>query len=113
MENNRINQEYPLFVLREELRTQANEVTVRLQRSVGRLTSCDRLPCLEYGEEIEYQRQLAERLFYLQHCRDALEQCIHRKKVVQRYRWRDGSVSVTRFQRIGPARVRVSGFLSP
>lgn len=36
MENNRINQEYPLFVLREELRTQANEVTVRLQRSVGR-----------------------------------------------------------------------------
>ena len=109
MTNNKKTTEYPIVALREELRLQAGALSQRLNRSVGRLTSCDLLPCLEYGEEIEYQRQLAEELFFLQHCRDALEQCIRAGKVVQRYRWRNGSVSVVRLRKIGPARVRVSG----
>lgn len=110
MKNNKT--EYPVMTLREDLRLQASALSQRLSRSVGRLTSCELLPCLEYGEEIEYQQQLVERLLYLQHCREALERCIHCGSVIQRYRWRDGTVSVTRFRRIGPARVRVSGLRS-
>lgn len=109
MKNNR--NEFPVMTLREDLRLQAANQTQRLSRSVGRLTSCELLPCLEYGEEIEYQQQLVERLMYLQYCREALEKCIHVGASLQRYRWRDGHVTVTRFRMVGPARVRVSGLL--
>ena len=53
---------YPVMTLRETLRQEACSLTQRLHRSVGRLTSCDLLPCLEYGEEVEFQRQLTQRL---------------------------------------------------
>jgi hypothetical protein len=109
MKNNK--NESPVMSLREDLRLQASEISRRLSRSVGRLTSCELLPCLEYGEEIEYQQQLVERLLYLQYCREALEKCIHAGAAMQRYRWRDGHVTVTRFRMVGPARVRVSGLL--
>ena len=103
---------YPVPALREELRLRGCAIAGRLSRSVARLTSCENAPCLEYGEEIEYQKQLIERLMYLQHCRDALEKCIHGGAATHRYRWRSGNVTVTRFRRVGPARIRVSGLQS-
>ena len=51
--------EYPVMVLREDLRQQANEKTARISRSVARLTSCD-LPCPEYGEEVEHQQGMTQ-----------------------------------------------------
>lgn len=101
--------EYPISTLRESLRLQAEALAEKLRRSVARLTSCDLLPCTEYGEEVAYEHDLAERLFYLQSCRNALEQCISTGATRQRYRWRDGRVTVTRFRRVSTGRVRVSG----
>lgn len=102
--------EYPIPQLREVLRQEASDITQQLSRSVARLTSCDALPCLEYEEEVQHQIRLAQRLFYLQHCRTALERCIGGKAVTLRYRWPDGTVSRTVFRKCGPNRVRVSGF---
>ena len=102
-------QYYSVFQLREDLRKQANDVSARLSRSVGRLTSCDPDPCLEYGEEVLYQHQLAQQLFYLQHCRNALERSIEAKSTVLRYRWPDGTTSRTTFRKAGPNRVKVTG----
>ena len=82
-------------------------------RSVGRLTSCDLLPCMEYGDEVAFQRSLAEELFYIQSCRNALERCIGNGGAAVRYRWADGSTSFTRFRRTGPGQVRVSGLKLP
>lgn len=101
--------EYPIPQLREFLRQEAGSITTRLSRSVARLTSCDALPCLEYGEEVQHQLALAQQLFYLQHCRTALERCIAGKTVSLRYRWPDGTVSRTVFRKCGPNRVRVTG----
>lgn len=108
MKNNR-SECYPIPVLREELRLGAAELGARLARSVARLTSCDNLPCLEYGDEIRSERDLAERLFYLQHCRDALERTIAGSCATVRYRWTDGTVTRTIFRKIGPNRVKVIG----
>ena len=108
MKNQKI--EYPVMVLRENLRQQANEKTARISRSVARLTSCDSLPCLEYGEEIKAEYALVQELFYLQQCRNALERCIAGRGSVLRYRWPNGAVTVTRMRKIGPNRVRVTGF---
>lgn len=108
MKNN-TRTEYPIPQLRETLRLEAGSLTSRLSRSVGRLTSCDELPCLEYGEEVQHQLLLAQRLFYLQHCRTALERCIDGKTVNVRYRWPDGTISRTVFRKCGPNRVRVTG----
>lgn len=100
---------HPISSLREDLRQQAVAVSSKLARSVARLTSCDPMPCLEYGEEIAYQRQLAERLFFLQNCRNALERCIPGKTVVLRHRWADGTCSRVTFRKVGPGRVKVTG----
>ena len=105
-------QYYSVFQLREDLRKQANDVSARLSRSVGRLTSCDPDPCLEYGEEVAYQQALAQQLFYLQHCRNALERSIAAKSATLRYRWPDGSSSRTTFRKAGPNRVKVTGLRS-
>lgn len=109
MKNNIPAQYFPIPELREQLRLQAVEKTGRLSRSVARLTSCDALPCLEYGEEVKQEFSLAEATLYLQHCRSTLEQCIGRNAAALRYRWSDGSTSVTRFKKVGPNRVRVTG----
>ena len=103
------NQEYPIMTLREELRGLANEKANRLSRSVARLTSCDRLPCPEYSEEVRFEEALAQELFYLQQCRAALERCIHSGSAVLRYHHPDGTITVTNFRMVGPSRVRVSG----
>ena len=100
---------YPIPALREDLRLRASALAVKLSRSVGRLTSCDPDPCLEYGEEVAYQQELAQQLFYLQHCRNALERSIAAKSATLRYRWPDGSSSRTTFRKAGPNRVKVTG----
>ena len=102
-------QHYPVPALREALRLQANQVTARLSRSVARLTSCENQPCLEYGEEVAFQQELAQRLFYLQHCRNALERSLTGKGSTLRYRWPDGTVTRTTFRKAGPNRVKVIG----
>ena len=103
------NQEYPIMTLREELRGLANAKANRLSRSVARLTSCDRLPCPEYGDEVRFEEALARELFYLQQCRAALERCIHSGSAVVRYHHPDGTTTVTNFRMVGPSRVRVNG----
>lgn len=107
------NNEYPIPALREQLRQRAGELAARLARSVTRLTSCDYLPCLEYGEEIARERALAEELFYVQQCRNALEQCLARGAASLTYRWADGAETVTAFRRTGPNRARVTGLVIP
>lgn len=111
MKNNR-SESYPIPALREKLRLDAAELGSRLARSVARLTSCDNLPCLEYGDEVRAERDLAERMFYLQHCRDALERTIAGSCSTVRYRWSDGTVTRTSFRNVGPNRVKVTGLRS-
>ena len=106
---NKKTEYFPAAVLRERLRSQAVELAQRLSRSVGRLTSCDALPCLEYGDEVKFEYSLAQRLFYLQQCRDALEHCIDGKDATVRYRWPDGTTTRTTFRRVGPNRIKVLG----
>ena len=109
MKNNKKAEYFPISVLREQLRQQAGDHAARLSRSVGRLTSCDALPCLEYGEEVRSEQALAQQLFYLQHCRDAVERCIHSGEARLRYRWADGTVTHTRFRRVEHGRIQVRG----
>lgn len=111
MKNNPKPQQFPISVLREDLRQRSCAVAARLSRSVGRLTSCDPLPCLEYGEEVLAEQRLAQELFYLQHCRNALERCIDAGGATLRYRWGDGHMTHTRFRKIGPGRVKVTGLV--
>ena len=110
MKNNK-TEYFPISALREELRIKAGEHTAQLGRSVARLTSCDMKPCLEYGEEILAEHAIAERLFYTQYCRNTLERCINSGSATLRYSWSDGSVTITRFRRIGPNRVKVNGLV--
>lgn len=102
-------QYFPAADLRERLRQRACALTARLSRSVARLTSCDPLPCPEYDEEVRFQQGLAQELFYVQNCRTALERCIAGSGANLRYRWADGHSTVTRFRRIGPSRIKVTG----
>ncbi len=104
--------EYPIHVLREDLRQRAAQQAAILSRSVGRLTSYDALPCTEYRQEVAGQYAVVERLLYLQQCRSALEQCIASGASRLRFRWQDGRVTETRFRKTGPARVRISGLLA-
>lgn len=109
MKNNKKSQFFPISALREDLRLHATDLSTRLNRSVARLTSCDMLPCLEYGDEVKTEYALTEKLFYAQHCRNALERCIGVGGATLRYRWADGTCTVTRFRKIGPNRVKVTG----
>lgn len=96
--------------LREQLRQEASSRAERLSRSVGRLTSFDALPCPEYGAEVDQERTMIDELLYIQHCRSALERCLDQGSARLRYRWADGRVTVTSFQRMRQGRVRVFGF---
>ena len=110
MKNNKPQpQFFPASELREHLRQRACGLTTRLSRSVARLTSCDPLPCVEYDDEVRFQQALAQELFYLQHCRTALERCIAGSGANLRYRWASGQVTVTRFRKVGPSRIKVTG----
>jgi hypothetical protein len=108
MKNNK-SEYFAINFLRESLRCQADACARKLSRSVTRLTSCDELPCLEYGEEVRSEQALAQQLFYLQHCRDAVERCIHSGEARLRYRWADGTVTHTRFRRVEHGRIQVRG----
>lgn len=107
---NQKSEYFPVMTLRESLRLEAAETAGKLNRSVGRLTSCELQACPEYDEEVIYQRQLAQRLFYLQNCRSALEHCLETGATAVRYRWPDGKVTVTRFRLVTPSRAKVTGF---
>ena len=111
MANKQNTREYPVRVLREELRQRSVQEAAALSRSVGRLTSYDAQPCPEYREEVAGQYASAEKLLYLQNCRSSLEQCIASGTSRLRFRWHDGQVTYTRFRRTAPARVKVSGLL--
>lgn len=102
------NEYYAAAFLREQLRQRASDLSGKLNRSVSRVSSWD-LPCLEYGEEVQTEHRMAEELFYLQHCRDAVERCLDKGGALLRYKRTDGSVTVTRFRLVGPNRIRVSG----
>ena len=110
--NNQKSQQYPISVLREDLRQRSVALAAKLNRSVGRLTSCENAPCLEYGDEVRYEEELIRRLLYLQHCREALERCIAGSRVTVRYRRPDGSQGRTSFRKEGPNRVRVTGLVA-
>ena len=107
MKNNKNS--YPIPALREDLRLQASALAVKLSRSVGRLTSCENAPCLEYGDEVRYEEDLIRRLLYLQRCREALERCIPGNRVTVRFRRNDGSQVRTTFRKEGTNRVQVTG----
>ena len=104
--------EYPIQIIREDLRRRSTQEAALLARSVGRLTSCDIQPCLEYRDEIASEHTVIDRLLYVQECRNSLERCIGSGAACLRYRWRDGRVTETRFRRTGPGRIRVSGLVA-
>ena len=106
------SKEYPVHILREELRQHSVREAETLSRSVGRLTSYDIQPCPEYRDEVDSQYTVAERLLYIQHCRSSLEQCIAAGASRLRFRWQNGRVTYTRFRRTAPARIKVSGLLN-
>ena len=105
-------QEYPIQVLREKLRQRSARQAGLLSRSVGRLTSCDAMPCLEYGQEVTAEYAVIDRLLYAQQCRSSLEHCIGSGSARLRYRWRDGRTTETRFRRTAPGKIKVSGLLA-
>lgn len=105
-------QDYPIRGLRENLRQRSVRQAALLSRSVGRLTSYDAQPCLEYRQEVAAQYAVIDGLLYTQQCRSALEACIGSGSARLRYRWRDGRVTETRFRRSAPGWVRVSGLQS-
>ena len=108
---NKKSEYFPISTLRETFRQSAEEKATRLRRSVSRLTSCDMQPCLEDGEEVKTEYALVQQILYLQNCRDALEKTIDAGAAKLRYRWADGMVSMTRFRKIGPNRVKVTGLV--
>lgn len=104
---------YPIPALREQLRLRSVDAAEKLHRSVGRLTSCENAPCLEYGDEVRAEETLIRQLLYLQHCRDALERSMTGARVTVRFRRPDGSTARTIFRKEGPNRVRVTGLREP
>lgn len=112
MANTQSTKEYPIKTIRENLRQCSAQQAAKLARSVGRLTSCDAQPCLEYRDEIAAEHAVIDRLLYVQECRNSLERCISSGSAHLRYRWRDGRVTETRFRRTAPGRIRVSGLLA-
>ena len=105
-------QEYPIQVIREKLRQRSSRQAALLSRSVGRLTSCDALPCLEYRQEVASEYEVIDRLLYTQQCRSTLERCIGSGSARLRYRWRDGRTTETSFRRTAPGKIRVSGLIA-
>ena len=105
-------QEYPIQVLREKLRQCSTRQAVLLSRSVGRLTSCDALPCPEYRQEVASEYEVIDRLLYAQQCRSSLEHCIGSGSARLRYRWQDGRTTETSFRRTAPGKIKVFGLLA-
>ncbi len=102
--------EYPIPVLKQLLHSCSKAHANTLTRSVSRLTSCDEVPCMEYGEEVTRQQDIARRLLFVQHCRNALERVVVLGEVTLNYCWQQGISTTTVFKKVGPNRVRVSGY---
>jgi len=102
-------QTFPILALREQLRQKSVDYGSSLLRSVSRRTSYDSLPCVEYREEVEAEYTSIDLLLYTQNARKVLETCIATGAARLRYRWGDGRVTVTRFQRMKLGRVKVWG----
>jgi len=98
----------PAETAREELRRRAVNQVTNLSRSIARLTSCDD-PCIEYADEVLYEKAVIDDLLYYQQCRAALERCLENKSATLHYRWQDGSVKTVSFQRQSLGRVRIQG----
>ena len=98
----------PAETAREELRRRAVRQTEKLSRSVARLTSCD-APCVEYADEVLYEKAVIDDLLYYQQCRAALERCLENKSATLHYRWQDGSMKTVSFQRLSLGRVSIQG----
>lgn len=103
----------PVHVLREQLRQRAVDASRQLSRSVGRLTSCDALPCPEYGDEVAREYAVVDQLLYIQNCRSALERCIAGGTVRLRYQWRDGRTTMTRFRKVRQGCIQTCGLQPP
>lgn len=104
--------EYPIHIIRENLRQCSTRQAALLSRSVGRMTSYDAQPCTEYRQEVLTQYAVIDRLLYLQQCRSSLERCIASGAICLCYRWRDGHVTRTSFRRTAPGRISVRGLLA-
>ena len=96
----------PAETAREDLRRRAVRQTEKLSRSVARLTSCD-APCVEYADEVLYEKAVIDDLLYYQQCRAALERCLENKSATLHYRWQDGTVKTVSFQRLSLSRVSI------
>ena len=96
----------PAETAREELRRRAVRQTEKLSRSGARLTSCD-APCVEYADEVLYEKAVIDDLLYYQQCRAALERCLENKSATLHYRWQDGTVKTVSFQRLSLSRVSI------
>ena len=96
----------PAEAAREDLRRRAVRQTEKLSRSVARLTSCD-APCVEYADEVLYEKAVIDDLLYYQQCRAALERCLENKSATLHYRWQDGTVKTVSFQRLSLSRVSI------
>ena len=96
----------PAETAREELRRRAVRQTEKLSRSVARLTSCD-APCVEYADEVLYEKAVIDDLLYYQQCRAALERCLENKSATLHDRWQDGTVKTVSFQRLSLSRVSI------
>ena len=103
----------PTRLLREQLRQRAVDASQQLFRSVGRLTSCDSLPCLEYHDEVAREYAVVDQLLYIQNCRSALERCIAGGSARLRYQWRDGRITVTRFRKARQGCIQTYGLQPP
>ena len=103
----------PARILREQLRQRAMDASRQLSRSVGRLTSCDALPCPEYQGEVDREYAVVDQLLYIQNCRSALERCIAGGTARLRYQWRDGRVTVTRFRKVSQGGIQTHGLQPP
>lgn len=99
----------PVEGAREGLRRRAVSQTEKLSRSVARLTSCD-APCVEYADEVLYEKAVIDDLLFYQHCRATLERCLANESSTLHYRRQDGSVKTVSFQRLSLGRVSIQGF---
>lgn len=98
--------DYPIHVLRENLRQASLKKAAKLSRSVGLLTSYDAQPCTEYGQEVDTQYAVAGDLLCVQRCRAALERCIASGYARTSYKRPDGTSAEARFRKTSPGRVR-------
>ena len=92
-------QQVAIPVLRERLREQAAELSGKLHHSVTRTATVELVAFTEYDEEVEKERELIERLLFLQCCRASLERAIDSGGGTLRWRWLNGETTIVTFKR--------------